>query len=133
MTLYYMADGYISLGNPLQAKILLEEALRLDKCSDDQPSSNYVNSIIAHCQSLLGIAHMALGEYDQARRIFKYQPGYPPDELAPIMDLFNRLWVSVGWLSTRENSYKPGSCICRHWKKRQIYTITAAWRSSTTT
>ncbi len=68
-TLFYMADGYISSGNPLQAKILLDEALSL-MCSADLPRSNYVSSMIAHCQSLLGTALMSLGEYDQARLNF---------------------------------------------------------------
>ena len=85
MTLFYMADGHISMGNPLQAKILLEEALTL-MCSDDLPQSNYVTSIIAHCQSLLGSALMALGEYDQARLNLQYQPGYPQSN-------WDTLWV----------------------------------------
>ncbi len=68
-TLYYMSDGYISLGNPLQAKTLLDEVIRL-KSLNDLPRSSYATSILAYCQSLLGSAHMVMGEYDQAREYF---------------------------------------------------------------
>jgi predicted ATPase len=69
MTLFFLADASISMGKPDQAKIQLEEAIGL-LCSDDLPRSNYISSIIAHCQSLLGNALMGSGEYDQAREYF---------------------------------------------------------------
>jgi predicted ATPase/DNA-binding SARP family transcriptional activator len=69
MTLFYMAEAYISMGNPAQAKIHLEEALTL-MSADDIPQSNFVTSIIAHCQSLLGNALLNLGDYEQARQNF---------------------------------------------------------------
>jgi predicted ATPase/DNA-binding SARP family transcriptional activator len=66
MTLFYLADASITMGNPLQAKIKLDETLSL-MYSIDQPRSNYVSAIIAHCQSLMGISLIALGDYEQAR------------------------------------------------------------------
>jgi tetratricopeptide (TPR) repeat protein len=67
MTLFYMADASLSMGNPGQAKNQLEEALNL-MCTDNMPQSNFATSMIAHCQSQLGIALMVLGEYEQARQ-----------------------------------------------------------------
>lgn len=66
LTLFFMADAYISMGNSGRAKILLEEVLSFVNAGD-LPHSNYVTSIIAHCQSLLGNALLNLGEYEQAR------------------------------------------------------------------
>ncbi len=69
MTLFYLADAYIIMGNPSQAKIQLEEALSL-MYTEGIPQTNFVTSIIAHCQSLLGIALLILGDYEQARQNF---------------------------------------------------------------
>ncbi len=68
-TLFYMANAYISKGDPKQAKILLEEALSLMSINVI-PQTNFVSSIIAHCQSLLGNALLSLGDYQQARLNF---------------------------------------------------------------
>jgi predicted ATPase/DNA-binding SARP family transcriptional activator len=69
ITLFYLADAYINMGNPLQAKKSLEEALLLMR-SDEISQTNYVTSIIAHCQSLLGVAILSLGDDEQARLNF---------------------------------------------------------------
>lgn len=59
-TLDQLATVYLNLKRPLDAKPLLEEALRLARASDR-------DDLVSHCYYGLGITALELGDYQQAR------------------------------------------------------------------
>ena len=66
MTLYYLAEVNRTQGKYSQAKNFIEECLTLMR-GDNIPKSNFHIAITAHCESLLGLIWLELGNLDQAR------------------------------------------------------------------
>jgi tetratricopeptide (TPR) repeat protein len=65
MTLSFLAEADRTLGNLHQGKNYIEEALQLLR-EVSIPKSNYVIAFTAHCQSILGMILMELGDFAQA-------------------------------------------------------------------
>lgn len=69
MSLHFIAETYQKMGNLRQAKDYIDEAF-LHLQQDTIPKSNYAEAYKAHCQSVLGIVLMEMGDYEQARMNF---------------------------------------------------------------
>jgi tetratricopeptide (TPR) repeat protein len=66
LTLMFLADVNITIGDAPLAKKLIEEALGILH-GDSITKSPYAIAISANCQSLLGLIYMQLGDVNQAR------------------------------------------------------------------
>ncbi len=66
MSLMFLAEAHRTTGNIRLAKQQIEEALNI-LCGDNIPKSNYAISLTAHCQSILGVIVMEMGDFLQAR------------------------------------------------------------------
>jgi predicted ATPase len=66
LSLILLAEAHRMKGNTQQAKIFIEEALKL-LTRDTLPKSNYALAITAHCQSVLGTILMELGDNERAQ------------------------------------------------------------------
>jgi tetratricopeptide (TPR) repeat protein len=66
MSTMFLADAHQSLGNVQLGKKYIDDALQWIR-EVDPPESNYSTAITAHCQSILGMILIDLGDSDQAR------------------------------------------------------------------
>jgi tetratricopeptide (TPR) repeat protein len=66
LTVMFLADVHLTLGDAHLAQKYIEEALTILN-GDSIPKTPYSIAITANCQSLLGMIYMALDDIDQAR------------------------------------------------------------------